>query len=74
MSDEINKGRGQVSPATVKTKVAMGVKVLRASGEVEDMGVQHQQTVEIDYDMAVRMFGQEKADELFSERESDGDD
>lgn len=73
MSD-VNKTRSQSYGGTVKTKVTMGMKVLRASGEIEDYPDQHQQIVEIDYDMAIRMFGQEKADELFSERESDGDD
>jgi hypothetical protein len=63
------------SPATVKTKVAMEMKVIRAAdGSVEDYGTQYEKVVEIDYNNAVVLVGREKADELFKgvERSDDG--
>lgn len=63
-------------PATVRTKVSMSMKVIRKDGTVEDHGVQSTQIVELDYENAVNLLGQENADELFRgarERTDDGD-
>lgn len=50
---------------TQKVKASMGMRVIRANGEIEDHGIQFHKTVEVDYPTAVEMFGQEQADELF---------
>lgn len=49
----------------VKTRVSMGMKVIRADGTVEDHGEQNSQIVELDYQQAVELLGQENADSLF---------
>lgn len=56
----------EIPTGIVKTKVTMGMKVIRVDGSTEDYGEQFSKVVELDYPMAVRMLGQEQADALFS--------
>jgi hypothetical protein len=54
------------SNGKVKTKVSMGMQVIRAAdGSVEDYGEQYSHVVELSYEDAVEMLGKDKADELF---------
>jgi len=74
---DVNKIHKEAPGGTVKTKVSMGMKVIRAAdGSVEDHGEQFSRVVELDYTTAVQLLGQEHADELFAGAEgaSDGTD
>lgn len=54
------------SPSKVKTKVGMSMKVTRAAdGSVEDFGQQFEKVVELDFNTAVELLGQEQAELLF---------
>ena len=76
MSD-VNKSHIEAPGGTVKTKVSMGMKVIRAAdGSVEDYGEQYSRVVELDFTTAVQLLGQEQAESLFSGAEgaNDGND
>jgi len=64
---DVNKIHNEAPGGSVKTRVSMAMKVIRAAdGSVEDYGEQSQQVVELDYMTAVKLLGQEHADELFA--------
>ena len=64
---DVNKIHKEAPGGTVKSRVSMSMKVIRAAdGSVEDYGEQSQQVVELDYTSAVQLLGQEHADELFA--------
>jgi hypothetical protein len=64
---DVSKIHNEVPGGTVKTRVTMNMKVIRAAdGSIEDFGEQSARVVEMDYMTAVSLLGQEHADELFA--------
>jgi hypothetical protein len=72
MSD-VNKTHNEAPAGKVKTKVTMGMKVIRVDGSTEDHGEQYSKVVELDYADAVELLGAEKANELFGESRGSDD-
>jgi hypothetical protein len=62
--------------ATIKCKARMSGYVKRVDGTIEPLeftGGSQEQIIEVNYEKAVELFGQEKADELFKGVTEGGD-
>lgn len=62
---------GQKHGGVIKANASMGAVVTRADGTQESVGgFDGPRLIELNYEQAVEMFGQEQADELFLERDA----